>query len=108
VPEVDKPPAKERMGRTVAATQNQHRPSSFEDHVKRVNDALTEEHGFYYAPAEMIRHAQVQLQYLHFSQSLPDLCNFRMVDLENSWQRTKTGVTTRMAVAGISGRLELT
>jgi hypothetical protein len=72
VPEDEKPDAKEMLGRTLAAMQFQQTPSSFQDHVNRINDALTEEHGFYYAPAEMIRHAQVQLQYLHFSQPLPD------------------------------------
>lgn len=45
--------------------------SPYQQHVAEVNRAMAEEPGFYPAPPEMVRHAQEQLQYLHFNQPLP-------------------------------------
>ena len=47
-------------------------PSAYQKHVAEINKAMAEEPGFYPAPPEMVRHAQEQLQYLHFNQPLPD------------------------------------
>jgi len=46
--------------------------SPYQRHVEEMAKALAEEPGFLPAPAEMIRHAQEQLKYLHFNQPLPD------------------------------------
>jgi hypothetical protein len=45
-----------------------HAPAdAYQEHVAEINQAMTEEPGFYPAPPEMVRHAQQQLQYLHFN-----------------------------------------
>jgi hypothetical protein len=73
VPEDEKPDAKEMLrGICELVKKEIQQTTDFFQHIKTINNALIEEPGFYFAPAEMIRHAQVQLQYLHFSQPLPD------------------------------------
>lgn len=46
--------------------------SDHSKHVAEINHALENERGFYFAPAEMVRHAQQQLRYVHRNQVLPD------------------------------------
>jgi monoamine oxidase len=49
--------------------------SDLTSHVKQTLHALAEEPGFNYAPPEMVRHAQEQLELLHFNRSLPSPMN---------------------------------
>lgn len=52
--------------------KNASTQSAFQRHVAETAIAMADEPGFLPAPAEMIRHAQQQLKYLHFNQPLPD------------------------------------
>jgi monoamine oxidase len=42
------------------------------DHIIEIDAALENEHGFYMAPSEMVRHAQQYLRYVHYNQPIPD------------------------------------
>jgi monoamine oxidase len=75
VPQDLKPAVRERM-KQVAKAAGERGPSKAADHYDRhvaeMNRVLTDEPGFYFAPGEMIRHAQQQLQYVHFNRPIPD------------------------------------
>jgi len=76
-PDAEKAANKQLMRQAVAAKKQVlgatgTAPSGLQAYVQETNDALVEEPGFYYAPSEMIRHAQQQLQLLHFNKALPD------------------------------------
>jgi len=76
-PDTEKAANKQVMRQAVAAKKQLLQAqgaaqAGLQTHVQETYDALVEEPGFYYAPSEMIRHAQAQLQLLHFNEALPD------------------------------------
>ncbi len=72
VPEDQKPAMRGLMRNTVAGSRFALGDTALAAHVDEMEAALVKEPGFYYAPPEMIRYAQQQLQLLHFNQPLPD------------------------------------
>jgi hypothetical protein len=75
VPEDQKRDAKRALARILTTrkvdSSRKDRPH-LSDHINEIDEALADEHGFYMAPSEMVRHAQQYLRYLHFNQPIPD------------------------------------
>jgi monoamine oxidase len=71
-PEDQKSAARDLMRSTIAGNPFALEETALAAHVNELNEALPEEPGFHFAPTEMTRHAQQQLQLLHFNQPLPD------------------------------------
>ncbi len=46
--------------------------SRLQSYQEETQEALIDDKGFYFAPPEMVRHAQEQLRLVHFNQPLPD------------------------------------
>jgi monoamine oxidase len=69
-----RPQIRSRLKLTVKALYQEAEAglNPYENHVMEMGRALADEPGFLPAPAEMVRHAQQQLRYLHFNQPLPD------------------------------------
>lgn len=73
VPEDKKDKVREGMRRALAVQPGLVTSTSdHSQHLAEISRALENERGFYFAPPEMVRHAQQQLQYVHRNQVLPD------------------------------------